>query len=354
MVRFSRKSYSTLHEWFSSAGTVSLVVHARPDGDAMGSASALAGYLRKAFGSDVLILAPDAYPSTLDFMVTPSDVIDASSDMDLAAGRIAGSDLIVSLDHGDFSRTDSLGRHLAGARCRKVLIDHHQSPDLASYGLVFSSVDVSSTCELLYHILMRMPGVRRASDLPQRSAFCLMAGMTTDTNNFANSVFPSTLSMAADLLAAGVDRNLILDRLYSSYRENRLRAMGSLLLERMHVSGNGVAYAVFDRQTIARFGLQDGETEGFVNIPLSMSGVRFSLFLKEDGDVFRVSIRSKKGFSASRMARRYFNGGGHENAAGGRLRIPDDLPSADDVEAYVESVTARFLQDEALPQTEQK
>lgn len=348
MVRFAKKSYSTLYAWLAGSGAVSIAVHARPDGDAMGSASALAEYIRCRCGVPVAILTPDAYPSSLDFLVDPSDVIDAGKDMDRAAEWIAGSGLVVSLDHGDFGRTDCLEPYLRAAQCRKVLVDHHQNPVLSDYDLAFSTVDVSSASELLYHILLKMPGIRKASDLPGRSAFCLMAGMTTDTNNFANSVFPSTLAMASDLLSAGVDRDSLLNSLYNSYRENRLRAMGCMLSELMHVT-DGVAYVVFDDDTLSRFGLLEGETEGFVNIPLSMASVNFSLFLKEDGDVFRVSIRSRKGYSASRMAMRYFNGGGHENAAGGKLRIPADIASADGVEEYVERVTARFLREEALP-----
>ena len=229
MARFAKNSCSTLYSWFSGARRVSLAVHARPDGDAIGSASALAEYLRCSFGTQVRILVPDPCPGTLAFLVDRAEVLDASADMQAAREWLDGSDLLISLDHGDFSRTDELEPYLREAQCRKVLVDHHQNPSLQDYGLAFSSVEVSSTCELLYGILMQMPGIRRAADLPARSAYCLMAGMTTDTNNFANSVFPSTLEMASDLLDAGVDRDGLLDSLYNSYRENRLRAMGCFL-----------------------------------------------------------------------------------------------------------------------------
>lgn len=347
MARFAKNSCSTLYSWFSGARRVSLAVHARPDGDAIGSASALAEYLRRSFGTQVRILVPDPCPGTLAFLVDATEVLDASADMPAAIEWLAGSDLLVSLDHGDFSRTDELEPYLREARCRKVLVDHHQNPSLQDYGLAFSSVEVSSTCELLYGILMQMPGVRGAADLPARCAYCLMAGMTTDTNNFANSVFPSTLKMASDLLDAGVDRDGLLDSLYNSYRENRLRAMGCFLSEKLHITEDGVAYAVFDAATLARFSIEEGETEGFVNLPLGIGRVNFSIFLKEDGDVMRVSIRSKKGYSASRFARRYFNGGGHENAAGGRLGIPGNIVSAAAAGAYVEKVSARFLREGA-------
>ena len=343
MARFAKNSCSTLYSWFSGARRVSLAVHARPDGDAIGSASALAEYLRCSFGTQVRILVPDPCPGTLAFLVDRTEVLDASADMRAAREWLDGSDLLVSLDHGDFSRTDELEPYLREAQCRKVLVDHHQNPSLQDYGLAFSSVEVSSTCELLYGILMQMPGVRRAADLPARCAYCLMAGMTTDTNNFANSVFPTTLDMASALLDAGVDRDLIIDKVFNSYKETRIRLMGYLLDRCLTITGDGVAYMILGRKTIMKFGIQDGDTEGFVNIPLAISNVRMSIFLKQDKDRFRVSIRSKKGTSANRCAREYFNGGGHELASGGKLMIPDDVKGIKDAAAYIEKVTHIFF-----------
>ena len=174
-----------------------------------------------------------------------------------------------------------------------------------------------------------------------------MAGMTTDTNNFANSVFPGTFRMASELLAAGVDRDGILFRLYNQYRENRFRAMGCFLGQKLKLLPGGVAYAVFDRCTEERFGLEDGDTEGFVNMPLGIGGVRMSIFLKEDKGFFRVSVRSVGDCAASDFASRCFHGGGHFHAAGGRLYFPEDIPSPAAAAEYVEISAARFLQDSA-------
>lgn len=175
-------------------------------------------------------------------------------------------------------------------------------------------------------------------------AEALLAGMTTDTNNFANSVYPSTLRMASDLLALGADRDLLLQRLYQSARKQRVRLLGHYLQDLLHISPDGIAYAVLDSETARRFNLQDGETEGFVNQPLAIESVRASIFLREDGEQMRVSIRSKPGFSAAQLSRRFFHGGGHELAAGGRLRIPDDISSSSEAIPYIENAVARFVQ----------
>ena len=149
--------------------------------------------------------------------------------------------------------------------------------------------------------------------------------------------------MASELIAAGVDRNSILRSLYGSYRENRLRLLGFLLSEKMHITADGVAFMVLDSETQARFGTAQGETEGFVNIPLTMGKVRMSIFLTQQEDHFRVSIRSKEGTSANQCARMFFNGGGHELAAGGKLFYPKDIPSPKDAQAYILKVTSRFF-----------
>ena len=170
-----------------------------------------------------------------------------------------------------------------------------------------------------------------------------MTGMTTDTNNFANSVYPSTLGMASSLLAAGVDRDNILSELYNRHSENRLRLMGHMMKDLMKITDDGVAYIVLDTETMRNYKVQDGDTEGFVNMPLSIGKVRMSLLLKEEEDRIRVSIRSKKGTSANRCARMFFNGGGHENAAGGRLNKPGDVATIAEVPEYIEKYTHIYM-----------
>ena len=93
-------------------------------------------------------------------------------------------------------------------------------------------------------------------------------------------------------------------------------------------------------------GLGEGDTEGFVNMPLSIADVRMSILAKEDTDRVRISIRSKRGTSANMCARLFFNGGGHENAAGGRLQIPAEVKAIESVADYIERTTHLFLKDE--------
>ena len=107
----------------------------------------------------------------------------------------------------------------------------------------------------------------------------------------------------------------------------------------MTITEDGVAYIVLDSKTQKEYDVKEGDTEGFVNMPLSIARVRMSLFLKEDGNRIRVSIRSKKGTSANQCAKLFFNGGGHENAAGGRLYIPENVNRIEEAGEYIEKYT---------------
>jgi len=343
-----RTMLSRLDGYFGRGRRVCIATHQHPDGDALGSAVALAEYLRELRGCDAVAIVPDRYPEVLDFLAREGEVIIASEEADKARKALDGCGLAVCLDLNSLSRTASLEEGLRHISCPKVMIDHHPGPECGEFDLAFSDTEVSSASELLYAILMQMPDIEGdAHRLPPRAALALMVGMTTDTNNFANSVFPSTFIMASRLIEAGVDRDALLSRLYNSYRENRFRAMGVYLRDRLHITPQGIAYAVFSAADFAELGLGEGETEGFVNLPLGIEKVRISVFLREDGDVYRVSVRSKNGWSSNALARAYFNGGGHECAAGGRLKSSGPLKRREDAEKYIEEVAARFLQDEA-------
>lgn len=330
-----------------NAEDIVIVSHHHPDGDAAGSSIALMHFINSILSPKARVILPTALPQSLGYLLTDRVSI-AVDDLAAAKEAIAACDLLICLDFNTFSRTDILEEALAACTARKVLIDHHLKPDAASFDLVFSQTETSSTCELLYQILMQMPQIGGdGKALPHDAAVALMTGMTTDTNNFANSVFPGTLGMASGLLSAGVDRDWLIDRIFNCYGENRFRAMGWLLSESMRlIEGGTVACMILRKADSERFGLHEGDTEGFVNIPLGIKAVKMTIFIREDEGYFRVSVRSKRGTSANLFARTFFHGGGHEQAAGGRLYWPDDICCPDAAAGYIEKATARFMHDE--------
>ncbi|MGN0202807.1 MAG: bifunctional oligoribonuclease/PAP phosphatase NrnA [Candidatus Cryptobacteroides sp.] len=336
-----------LERLIAESSVITAVVHTHPDGDALGSGLALSAFLRECCGKDAVLALPDSIPASLLFLTeeNPSvPVLYHQESPEAAEGRILSSDLVICLDLNAFDRAGALKEALLASTAPKVLIDHHLNPDLDAFDLVFSTIESSSASEVLFHLLMQTALVGGKADrLPKQCLNSLMTGLTTDTNNFANSVFPSTLEMASLLIGAGAERNRILNSLYNCYRENRIRLMGYLLGENLQITEDGVAYMILDKRIQERFGFQQGEAEGFVNMPLAIKEVRMSILLTEDEGRFRVSVRSKEGTSANSFAREYFNGGGHELAAGGKLLIPEDIPEAGAAQAYILNTTSKFF-----------
>ena len=331
------KRTEELEKIISASSVITVTAHTHPDGDAIGSGCAMLRYLRLIKGKKAALIVPTAIPASLSFIAEEGDAIFSFSDAPQECQEwIAASDLVICQDCNSFSRVTGAELYLRASNAKKILIDHHLNPDTESFDLVISKIDISSTSELLYWTLKEMSDVEGdLKKLPQSCLDALMTGMTTDTNNFANAVFPSTLTMASELLAAGVDRDKILNCIYNNYRENRLRLMGFMLHDKLTIMANGVSYMILDKSTQERYGFEDGESEGFVNMPLALAKVNVSMFLTEEDTKFRVSIRSKRGFSANSFAMKYFNGGGHEQAAGGSLYFGKDISSPEEAESYI-------------------
>ena len=338
----SEEMLQALEGLFRRSTRVALIGHTHPDGDALGCTGALAAYLRENRGIGAACLFPDSPAAHLRFIVPEGvPLLCQDTDPEASARWIQSADLIVLLDANAFSRTEGLAPLLAASPAPKVLIDHHLNPDREAFQLAFSTPDISSASELLYWLLKGLEG--EASRLCEGCRKALLAGMTTDTNNFANSVFPSTFRMASELIAAGTDRDALLGQLYCQYRPNRVRLMGYMQNEGLQLLPCGAAYMVLTQEIQQRFDLKEGESEGLVNVPLSIGSVRLSVLVKEENGVFRVSVRSKKGTSAQRLAQTFFHGGGHENAAGGKILIGEDIPRPEAVSAYLEQTLNAFL-----------
>ena len=346
MFRPDKEGIACLEALVKGSSRMVVLTHTRPDGDAAGSATAMYGWVRSLRPeADAVVVFDTPVPGFLEFLLEGVRYIVAETAMEEALKAIGEADLLLVTDLSGLDRTGSLEQAARSSMAHKVLVDHHLSPKREEFALVFSETETSSACELLFDILKAVPSTGgKAANLPSGVLKALMTGMTTDTNNFANSVFPSTLEMASELLAAGVDRDWILDRIYNSCRENRIRAFSYLLGQKMKLMGEGCAYMVMTAEESAGFDLREGETEGLVNVPLTMADVRLSLFLREDGDHYRFSARSKAGVSANVFAKTYFHGGGHERAAGGKLYFPQDIPSRDDAAAYVEKAVKAFFE----------
>ena len=347
---FEDADIESLHNLIKVAEVITTISHVRPDGDAVGSSLGMYGYL-ESLGKDVKSIFPTAIPDNLLFLPKKENILIYDFAPKRSHKRIMESDLIICLDFNTPGRIEEAGESLRQSPAKKVLIDHHLFPERDFFDLCFSTPETSSTAELTYFILLRMEEVAGdVSNLPLSSRRALMTGMTTDTNNFANSTFPSTLLMASDLIASGVDREEIIQNFLLSYKEKRLRLVGVILKDLMKITPEGVAYYIIPHSLSKAYDIKEGDTEGIVNMPLSVKKVRMSISVKEETSCFRISIRSKRGTSANAMARKYFAGGGHECAAGGKIFIgnapsPEDIfiPDPSGVEEYVLSAIHEYF-----------
>lgn len=292
-----------------------IVTHFNPDGDAMGSSLALYHYLLKT-GKTVNVITPNDYPDFLQWLPGNRKVTEYSKHPKKAATLLAKCDLIFTLDFNNYSRLEGLGELLKQATAPKVLIDHHQQPDTYAT-LLYHDVKACSTCELVYEFIVGLGGKKL---IDRDIASCLYTGIMTDTGSFRfDSVTPVTHHILAHLLETGITPSLIHSAIYDTYSESRMRLLGYCLTEKMVVLPEyQTAYISLSEAELSRFQHKKGDTEGIVNYPFAIKGIRFCAFFSEGDGKIKISFRSKGKFDVNQFARKHFNGGGHINAAGGK------------------------------------
>jgi phosphoesterase RecJ-like protein len=292
-----------------------ILTHITPDGDALGSSLGLYHFLNE-FGKDnVSVVVPNHFPSFYKWMPGTEDIVIHERYPDFSEQLIRSADVIFCLDFNEPKRVEKLAPVVVAADGRKVMIDHHPNPsDFCK--VVMSYPEVSSTSELIFRFICRM-GMYEL--INKKAAECIYTGMMTDTGSFTyNSNHPEIYTIISELIKKGIDKDLIYRRVNQVYSESRLRLMGFSLYEKMWVfPGKHSALITLSQEELRRFRYVTGDTEGFVNLPLSINGIQFSVFIREDKDYIKVSLRSVGDFPCNEFASRYFNGGGHKNASGG-------------------------------------
>jgi phosphoesterase RecJ-like protein len=163
-------------------------------------------------------------------------------------------------------------------------------------------------------------GANDADLIDQDIAECIYAGVVGDTGSFRfASAHAGVHAMVADLKRRGLDHGKIHEGLYDNFLENRLRFIGHVLLHRMEIFyEHNTALIAIPKSDLVKFNIRTGDTEGLVNYPQSIQGIRFAALVIDRDEERKWSFRSKGQFDCNTFARTYFEGGGHYNAAGGR------------------------------------
>lgn len=340
---FSAAELQTAQELINQSNKVVILTHMSPDGDAMGSSLAMRHFL-EALGKEVAVVVPNAFPDFLAWLPKANEHLIYETQRQQADALLEQADLVICTDFNEPKRIGSLGDKLLSLSCKKMMIDHHLYPsDFPD--LVLSYPACPSTCELVYRLIYAL----QRSDLPstgeanlQRSdlhniATCIYTGMMTDTGNFSfNSNYPEMYQIVGELVAAGINKDEIYNRVFNAYSADRMRLMGYCLYQKMKIfPEHHTALIYLSRKELYRFNFQSGDAEGIVNLPLQIKDIHYSIFMREDKvnptevelaggskNKIKISFRSQGNRPVNIFAKEIFGGGGHANASGGEYYGP--------------------------------
>ncbi|MCW3075660.1 MAG: family phosphoesterase [Bacteroidetes bacterium] len=310
-----KDSFSKFKNLIKKAGKIVIVTHWSPDGDAMGSSLALYHYL-KSLKKTVNVVVPNEYPEFLQWMPGNKQVLVFEKDAAKVTKLINKADAIFTLDFNTLKRIEKLGAEIEKSQAPKIIVDHHQQPDNYA-SLYFHDVKACSTCELIYDLIVGLGGKKQ---IDKKIAACLYVGLMTDTGSFRySSVNSKTHLIISELLKTGITPSDIHSAIYDTYSESRMKLLGYALSEKMKIlEGLPVAYISFTEAELKKYDYKKGDTEGLVNYPFAIKGIKACALFNEGEGGVKVSFRSKGKIDVNTFARKYFNGGGHINAAGGK------------------------------------
>lgn len=308
-----------MNQLISNANNILITCHKSPDGDAIGATLAWAEYLTS-IGKEPTMIVPDQFPDFLTWMPNSQKIVRYDKHREKCDMLFKIADLIFCLDYNTPSRVDEMEQSLVSSPAKRVLIDHHLKPDVPAV-LTISQPEACSTCELIFRIVWQMDGFEQQTKHFAVPVYC---GMMTDTGGFLyNSTRCEIYFIISQLLTKHIDKDRIYRNVYHNYSEDRIRLMGYVLYEKLvYIPKYNAAFYTLTKDELRRFHFIKGDAEGLVNIPQQIKGLKLSISLREDTDkenLIWVSLRSVDDFPANQVAEQFFNGGGHLNAAGGRI-----------------------------------
>ncbi len=318
---------------------VLIVTHKNPDGDAMGASLGMYNFLKN-MGCTVNVVTPNEYPRFLKWLPGNAQVTVFNSEKTKAKNLISKADTVFCLDFNSPGRAGEVNFSLTASKAFKILIDHHPDPEpFVDYTL--SDVTVSSTAELVFRFIEWLD-CRELID--HAVAESLFTGIMTDTGCFSyNSSQPETYRVLSELMKMGVDKDKVYDRVYDNFSEERMRLLGYCLDKKMVVLPRySTAYISLTKKEKEKYNFAIGDSEGFVNYPLSIKDISFAALFMENDNGVKLSFRSKGDFSVNDFSRRHFDGGGHKNAAGGE----SELSMEDTVKKFCSLLPKYFGEDD--------
>lgn len=327
---FSEKELSEIKILLKNKKNILILTHQNPDGDAIGSSLALQLFLKK-LNIESTIIVPNEFPKFLKWLPQAKNIIIAEYRIKFTEISFKKADLIFCLDFNTASRINQLEEKLIKSNATKILIDHHQQPD--SFNFLYSDTTQPATCQMIYKFIDSMG---ESSKIDEDIAYCLYTGILTDTGSFRfRNTTAETHRIIAHLIDKGVFPDIAASNILDSNTAEKIKLLGTVLDSLLLIKEKNTAILSLTREQLKNMGYQKGDTEGFVNYGLSIIGIRFVAFFMEDlqHDFIKISFRSKGNFDVNQFARKYFSGGGHVNAAGGRseFSLEDTIQKFEDI-----------------------
>ena len=306
---------------FELTNNIVICTHVNPDGDAIGSSLALKHYLERK-GKQATVIVPNIFPDFLKWLPGAGSILIYTKQQEQVKAAVDAADLVIVCDLNQPNRLAGLEETIMVSKAPRILIDHHLDPDTNFCQEIVSHPEMCAAAEVICHMLNEWGEL---DSISFEEATCLYCAMMCDTGAFSfNSNRPIIYEYISRLLAHGIDKDQIYRNVFWTASEGRLRLQGYLLYVNMKVlHDRNAAIITLTNEERRRFKVKNGDTEGIVNIPLQMLGTKLSIFINEDTEhpgTMKLSLRSVGDFPCDQMASRFFGGGGHKNASGGKLQ----------------------------------
>lgn len=297
------------------AKNIVITSHKSPDGDSIGSSLALYHFIQS-LGKSSVVCHPDKAPNFLLWVEGALDIVSNEEQQDEVIQKMRDADLIFCLDYNSADRVGKdMQTLLEQASAKKIMIDHHMHPaDFCE--IIVSETSVCSTSQLIFELIDQSGN----SELLNESiGVPIYLGIMTDTGSFR---FPSVQARTHEILAAlirtGIKHFEIHEKVYDTNTVDRLQLRGYALSEKLELIENyPVALISVTEEELNRFHYQKGDTEGLVNVALSVDSIKVAAFFAEKDGAVKISFRSKGDYFVNELANDHFEGGGHKYAAGG-------------------------------------
>lgn len=316
----NKKDIQQLQALLAQPQKIVLIPHKNADGDAIGSALALYHFFINQ-NHQVQVISPNNYPGFLKWMPGSKEVLFFDYQESYSKRLIQEADLIFLLDFNELSRVGAdMQQTLENYQGTYIMIDHHQQPsDVARF--LYADTKACATAELVYKFLDKMDAL---NSIDPDIAACLYTGILTDSGSFRfPATTPETHRIVAHLMEKGANHAKIYAHIFDNNTYDRMQLLGNVLENMQFLPEYKTAYMYVTEADKEKYNFQKGDTEGFVNYALALQGVVFAIIFIEDNEqgIIKISFRSKGNFSVNQFARKHFDGGGHDNAAGGRSSL---------------------------------